>query len=117
MHEMSIVSNILDIIRQEMEKHGCTTLRKVRIKHGRLANVVPEAMDFAWKALTTETEFESAEFESVEVPVVLRCHACGTEFTPENQKFVLAPCPECDEDLGHEVVSGRELFIEHMEAD
>ena len=49
MHEMSIVSSLLEMVKQEMQKNNATKLVLVRVKYGRLANLVPEAMTFAWK--------------------------------------------------------------------
>jgi hydrogenase nickel incorporation protein HypA/HybF len=114
---MSIVQNILEIIKQEMAKHDCSRLVRVKINHGKLSNVVPESLEFAWQALTIGTDFESATFEAEEIPLRLRCAQCGEEFEPESASLLLAPCPKCGEDLGHEVLSGRELYIDHLEAE
>lgn len=117
MHEMSIVQGLLDIIRQEMGRHGVTRLHEVKIVHGRLTNVVPEALDLAWEVLTKDTELEGASLATEEIPLRLRCGGCRAEFTPEHLSAVLAPCPLCAEQLGHEVVAGRELYIAHIEAE
>ncbi|WP_341860290.1 hydrogenase maturation nickel metallochaperone HypA [Desulfohalovibrio reitneri] len=114
---MSIVQNLLDLIRQEMATHNVSTLHSVKIKHGKLTHVVPEALDFAWEALTRDTEFEGAGLETEEVPLVLKCGGCGREFTPEGLAAMISPCPYCEEQIGHELVSGRELHIEHIEAE
>jgi hydrogenase nickel incorporation protein HypA/HybF len=50
-----------------------------------------------------------------ETPVVLRCRSCGREFTPEVPSAAFAPCPGCGEELGHTVLSGRELYIDYLE--
>jgi hydrogenase nickel incorporation protein HypA/HybF len=117
MHEMSLCLNLIDIIRQEMEKHGATRLLKVRVKHGQLANVVPEAMEFAFEACIRDTDMDGAELELEEVPLVLACSACGKEFTPEDENVLCTPCPECGEDFGHRVVSGKELYLDFLEAE
>jgi Zn finger protein HypA/HybF involved in hydrogenase expression len=46
-------------------------------------------------------------------PTLVRCRACGTEYSPENLKLV---CPKCKE-RKVEILSGRELFIENMEVE
>lgn len=117
MHEMSIVQGLLDIIRQEMGRHGVSRLHEVRIVHGRLANVVPEALDLAWEVLTMDTELAGARLTTEEVPLRLRCGGCRAEFSPEHLSAVLAPCSLCGEQIGHEVVAGRELYIAHIEAE
>ncbi len=116
MHEMSIVSSILAIVDQELANAGATKLLTVVVKHGRLTNIMPEALTFAWEALTRDTPHADSRLTAVEVPLVLRCFACKKEFTPEDN-LLIAPCPACGEELGHTLVSGRELFVERLEAE
>lgn len=97
-----------------MAKRGLETLLTVKIKHGRLSAIVPEALEMAFTALTMETRLADAKLILEETPVVLRCRACGREFSPEGAA-PFAPCPACGEELGHTVVSGRELYIEYLE--
>jgi hydrogenase nickel incorporation protein HypA/HybF len=35
----------------------------------------------------------------------------------ETTDYVFAPCPACGEEIGHTVVSGKELYIEYLELD
>ncbi len=117
MHEMSIVHSLLEIIGQELEKHEASKLLLVRVKHGRLANVVPEAMDMAWEVMTKDTPYDGAVLEMEEVPFRVRCGGCGQEFEPDADMILLMPCPECGEELGHVVISGKELYLDHLEAE
>jgi len=115
MHELSIVQSLLAIIEDEMVKHGKHKLITVKIKHGRLAAVVPEALETGFEVLTINTPFAGAKLVTEQTPVVLRCRSCGREFSPERASAAFAPCPQCGEELGHEVLSGRELYIEYLE--
>lgn len=117
MHEMSIVTSILSLVREEMCKHGVTRLYKVRICCGELSNVVPDALTFAFEALTAGTELEGAVLETERVPLTLRCGACGQVFAPEEQRVLATSCPVCYECFGHVVVTGRELHLQHLEAE
>ena len=117
MHELSVITSLLSIVDEELKKHQLNKLRVVRIRHGALANVVPEAMSFAFEALTRDGPFEGARLELEEEPVVLRC-ACGASFSPEQKReLIFAPCPACGETLGHTVEKGRELYLQHIEAE
>ena len=60
MHEMSVVTSLLSIVREEMEKHDVHRLLLVRVRYGALSNIVPEALSFAFEALTAGTDFEGA---------------------------------------------------------
>ena len=117
MHEMSIAQSLLDIIKQEMEKHNLTKLIKCKVVYGRLSQIVPEALDFAFEVLTKGTEFEDAQLVTEMIPLSLRCSACGEEFAPDTANVAFAPCPKCDEEFGHEVLTGRELYLQDMEAE
>lgn len=114
MHEMSLIQSMLDILVEEKKKHGLSKVHKVNVVNGALAGAVTDALTFAWEALTPGTEFDGVELVIREVPVKLRC-SCGNEFEAQSPRY--APCPECDEVLGHQVLQGKELYIENIEAD
>ncbi len=114
MHEMSIAQNILDIIHQELRKHNCVKLSHVKICCGALSQVVPDSLQFCFEALIKGTVHEGACLELEEVPLVLRCHNCQKDFQPDE---VMTPCPSCNTTIGHEVVTGRELYVAHLEAE
>ena len=99
MHEMSVVTSLLSIVREEMEKHDVHRLLLVRVRYGALSNIVPEALSFAFEALTAGTDFEGAVLETEEVPITLK------------------PCPACGEQYGHSMETGRELYVQHIEAE
>ncbi len=115
MHELSIVQSLLAVIEDEMAKHGKQTLIAVKVKHGRLSAIVPEALAMAFEVLTMDSRLAGARLDLEEIPVRLRCRACGGEFTPQHRAVPFAPCPSCGEELGHTVLSGRELYIEYLE--
>lgn len=117
MHELSIAQNIAEIVTQEMDKHGLTSVKVVRIKHGRLTTIVPEALEMGWMAVTRETPLEGSEIETIEVPLVLKCPGCEKTFEAEGEIAIFGPCPHCDEQAGHTVESGRELYIENIEGE
>lgn len=118
MHEMSLTLGLLDIVREEMRKHGAKKLVLVRLRCGALANVVPEALSMAFEVLTDGTEFAGARLEMVEEPLRLACGKCGKEFGPEaSAAAMFTPCPACGEEIGHKVLAGKELYIDHLEVD
>lgn len=118
MHEMSLTAGMLDIVRQEMQKHGATKLLYVRLRCGALANVVPEALTMAFEVQTAGTDFDGAKLELIEEPLVLACGGCGKEFSPPATRAALfSACPHCGEDIGHSVLSGKELYIDHIEVE
>ncbi|MFP4070835.1 MAG: hydrogenase maturation nickel metallochaperone HypA [Desulfovibrionales bacterium] len=117
MHELAIAESLVNLIQQELEKHGATKLLKVRVKHGALATVVPEALQMSFEALTRDTNLEGAVLETEEIPLIVRCRECGEEFTPEEGDAFIMPCPKCGAEFGHEVIQGKELYLDHLEAE
>lgn len=118
MHEMSIAQSILDIVAQEMEKNGLTRLIRVKVCHGSLTNTVSEAMETCFMALTVKTPMENAVFELQTIPARYKCFSCRHEFSPpEDSNRLLVPCPACNEEFGHTVLAGKELYIEYIEAE
>ncbi|MEG1610827.1 MAG: hydrogenase maturation nickel metallochaperone HypA [Bilophila sp.] len=117
MHEMSVVTSMLSIVRDEMAKHAVSHLLLVRVRYGALSNIVPEALSFAFEALTANTDLAGAVLETEEMPVTLRCGKCDTVFTPEGKDRFFTPCPACGEQNGHRMESGRELYVQHIEAE
>jgi hydrogenase nickel incorporation protein HypA/HybF len=107
----------LALVDEELKKHQLNRLLVVRVRHGALANIVPDAMRFAFEVLTQDGPFEGARLELDEEPIVLRC-SCGARLSPEQQNELLfAPCPACGATLGHTVETGRELYLQHIEAE
>ncbi len=121
MHEMAIAQGLMDIVRQEMKKNGVKTLLKVKVRAGRMNAIVPEALQLCFDMLLQDTPWPGAILEIETVPIKLKCPKCSTIFSPEEQDFlgsiIQAPCPECGTEIGHEMVEGKELLIEYIEAE
>ncbi len=113
---MAIAENILHIVTQELEKHQCNKLLMVRVRYGALSQVVADSLQFCFEALLKDSPYEGARLELEEVPLILRCGSCEQEFTPEYGE-VFEPCTHCNANLGHEVVQGKELYIQHIDAE
>lgn len=117
MHEMSVVTGMMKIIREEMTRHNVKRLLLVKVRCGVLCNVVPEALTFAFEALTAGTDLEGARIELDSVPVQMACRECGTAFQPAEQEGFYLPCPQCGNRIGHRILSGNELYIEYIQAE
>ena len=117
MHEMSIADALTRIVETEMANHGLRTVRRIKIRHGALSTMVPEALDLAFEAMTRGTPLEGAVLEYEKVPLTMQCSKCGATFTPEVQSLHFAPCPSCNEEFAHTVLSGKELNIDQIEGD
>jgi hydrogenase nickel incorporation protein HypA/HybF len=111
MHEMSLVQNIIDIVVQEMERHGVEQLRAINLAVGRMSAVVPEQMTLCYEILTSNTPLAGTVLNIRLVPITYQCLDCEKEFPSEG---IASQCPFCrSENL--EMIFGRELKIESIE--
>jgi hydrogenase nickel incorporation protein HypA/HybF len=113
MHETALALSILDIVVEKCREAGGNTVDSVRLRIGKAAGVMPEALTFAFDASKAATVAENARLEIEPVPVGGVCHDCKKEFIAENAPYVFA-CPLCGS-LSFEIKTGREMEIVDME--
>ena len=120
MHELAIAESLITIIKEEMSKRNLTKLHTVKIVHGQISAIVPEALSAAFEMLTFNTPLADASISMDMQPLKVRCGHCQTEFSPSqeyDEPLVIMPCPHCATQIGHEIISGRDLYIDHIEAE
>jgi hydrogenase nickel incorporation protein HypA/HybF len=107
-HELSLADAVVAIARDHARGRRVSA---VEVKIGRLRQVVPEALDFAFGLVAAGTEVEGAELRVEHVPVRVSCARCAVE--SEADEFPLA-CSSCGS-LDVDVVAGDELLVESLE--
>jgi hydrogenase nickel incorporation protein HypA/HybF len=112
-HEMGIVSEVLVAVVEASERAGAVRINSVRATVGELTAIVPDALQFAWEALTPGTLAEGAVLEITETSARSRCLECGTEFA--HGRFDRL-CPSCG-GFACEVLAGNELRVDDMDVD
>lgn len=112
MHEVGIIESALDVIRREAERHQAAQVARVVLRIGALSGVEPEALRFAFAAVTPGSVAEGAELEIELIPARAHCHACDADFTVDTG-FIFQ-CPRCSA-LSGDVRSGRELELARLE--
>ena len=111
MHEMSIAQSIVDIVREEMDRHKVEKLRVINLVVGKLTAVVPSHLNLCFRILVDKTDLESTLLNIREVPLGYECSACGAWFETES---VALTCIECGRD-NPTLLQGRELAVENIE--
>lgn len=113
MHELAIAESILTSVEQEIERRQLPAVQKIVVRVGALSGVVPEALQFSFEAIRTDTALAETRLEIEWVDVHGFCRSCGREFDVEDLLFA---CPICGSG-GIEVTRGQELEIAYLEVD
>jgi hydrogenase nickel incorporation protein HypA/HybF len=107
MHELALAESIVDAVAEHV---GDARVVAVRLRVGRLAAVLPEALCFCFEVCAEGTPLEGASLHITDAPGRGVCRACGAEIEMGD---LLATCP-CGS-AGVEVIGGRDLRIESVE--
>lgn len=110
---MAIAQGILDIALDTAARNNAAKILRVSLLVGQLTEIEPESLRFCFSALAAETPAEGASLEITVVPLTGRCRDCGGEFAIDHYRFY---CPECNS-AAIEILSGRELKVEHLEVE
>ena len=112
MHELSLASNIINIVSRELKARSISfdKLKTVKIVVGKLMQVVPDSLHYALEITGKDIGFSEACYEIAVKPVELACNDCL-------ERFVVAEfdmrCPKCASDSVN-VIGGREFLIEKI---
>jgi len=113
MHEFAIAENILEVVHRTAREAGASHVGRVRLKVGVFTSIHVDSLRFALEVLARGTPSEGCALEVEEVPMTVRCGACGVvSCAPE----ILVECPACGA-TGVEVTGGRELSIVSIDAE
>jgi len=101
----------LTVALDQARKAGASRVLVIRLRIGALSGVVPEALEFAFEALTPDTMAEGAQLDIEHVPARFWCSACNHEFQSDT---MYADCPGCQRPSG-DLRAGREMELASLE--
>jgi hydrogenase nickel incorporation protein HypA/HybF len=114
MHELSIVSSIVDSVNETLTAYPGAKVKEVRLRVGSLAAVIEDSLQFCYGIATEGTLLEGSKLVVKMLPVVMHCDRCGQDVEIDGvQSFRCSQCGEPVSDLRQ----GRELEIESIEID
>lgn len=109
MHELALCGSILRIA--DRARAG-RPVAAVNVRVGRLRQVVPETLEHCWGLVVAGTPLAGSRLVFEQVPVTLRCRACGA-VTTVGRDPVLA-CASCGSaDTG--VLTGEEFLVDSLD--
>ena len=113
MHEMGIISGVLDAVNASASDAGALRVTSVNLRIGEMTEAIADALEFAFEALSEGTLSEGAELSIEWVGPHSLCLECANEF--DHDRFHRT-CPSCG---SYETVllEGRELEIASIEVD
>lgn len=114
MHELGIMTGVMESARTAAEDAGALRLLGVTLSVGEMTEAIEDALQFAFEALCEgDPFFEGAQLTVNMVAPESRCLECGAVFT--HDRFHMF-CPACDS-FATELLHGRELQIDSIEVD
>jgi hydrogenase nickel incorporation protein HypA/HybF len=108
MHELAIAQSVIDIAARHA---GDARVAKVELRVGRLRQVVPSTLEFAFALASPETPVEGAVLELHEVEAAGLCRDCGMETPLPDFPLTCRRCGGFD----IEVIRGEELVVDALE--
>ncbi|MBN1595106.1 hydrogenase maturation nickel metallochaperone HypA [candidate division FCPU426 bacterium] len=113
MHEFSLCQGLVESILEEMSRLQPPPRRLLaaRVVIGRLRQVVPDYMQWAYAVLVKDTAAAGSELLVRTTPVRAKCPDCGWE---GELALTFFACPVCSS-AGIEIVNGLELYLENLE--
>ncbi|RME16071.1 MAG: hydrogenase maturation nickel metallochaperone HypA [Alphaproteobacteria bacterium] len=111
MHEMALAESVVSIAEREARRAGAERITSVRLEIGALSHVVPEAMRFAFSAVSRGSLAEGARLDILRVPGRAWCHDCGREI---EISALGDACPACG-GYSVQVTGGQEMRVKDLE--
>jgi hydrogenase nickel incorporation protein HypA/HybF len=112
MHEVGIIESTLEVIRREAQAHAASHVARVVLRVGAISGAEPDALRFAFEAVTAGSIADGAELTIEIVPARAHCAACREDFVIDHG-FIFS-CPRCQA-LSGDVRSGRDLHLARLE--
>lgn len=104
---------VLDTCHDECQKANAKKITRITLTVGERSGVVISALEFAFTALTKDTNAEGAKLVIESVPCKGVCLQCNNEFFSSAEGFLI-----CDRCGGYgRVISGQELNVTSIEVE
>ncbi|MBQ7242756.1 MAG: hydrogenase maturation nickel metallochaperone HypA [Bacilli bacterium] len=114
MHELSIISNVIDTLNEFFKTHPVTKVHSVTLSVGTVSGVVPHYLTDAWDWFTKKEELYAGSKLKIEpIHAYTTCLDCGEVYDTIQYAKI---CPKCQSE--HTVLKqGNELLIKEVEAE
>jgi hydrogenase nickel incorporation protein HypA/HybF len=111
MHELSIAYEINSIVDQYVKAEEKKLIKSVRIRVGKLQNILPDSLIFCFEAINSSGDSAGPKLEIEQVPITIECDECGSVNEVEDYTFNCINCGSTDIRL----ITGNELAVKEIE--
>ena len=112
MHELELGQSIVNAVLLEVQKATpFAKVLKATIVVGKMRQVMPDYLKFAYQTLSEGTAIEGSQLEIRFTPILCTCSQCGKKNEIPAKGFI---CPFCKSSTG-KISGGRELYLESLE--
>ena len=105
------MKSALDLAFNQVQAAGARRIHRLSLRVGAMSGVVPDALQFAFEALSVGGPAEGAVLHIEPVPPGYECQTCGAVFDPDDE---LTACQHCGA-LGGRLCRGLELELTSLE--
>lgn len=110
MHELAIAEAILQQVLSLAEQHQAQKIQEVELLVGEMRQVVPEALETAFDAVTRGTLAQGAKLTQIHECLQLQCRQCGQSFPARQQDL---QCPGCGQ-ADVKITGGRDIILKSV---
>ncbi len=111
MHELSIAYEINGIIDQYVKAEQKRFIKSIRIRIGKLQNIIPDSLNFCFEAINSSGNSDGPKLEIEQVPITVKCNKCSSVNEIEGFTFSCIDCGSTD----IRVITGNELLLTEIE--
>lgn len=117
-----MMSQIVDVIFEEVEKHNAIDVKEVHLEIGELTFLGKEQMEFAYDVLSQNSILEKSKLTIKEKKAMVSCNSCdyegGIDYEDDISYHIIFPklsCPICGASV--KIVAGNECIIRDIVVD
>jgi hydrogenase nickel incorporation protein HypA/HybF len=112
MHEMPIAAAIVEQAVAAVAPHRATRIDVIEVEIGRMRQIVAEALQVVFAAVSQDTIAAGARLEITEIEMEAVCRRCEHHFCPEINLYI---CPNCHQ-ADVRIVAGNDMILKSVTA-
>ena len=116
MHEVSVMSSILEQVLKELDKHEVEKVEEVELVVGELTFLGQEQLMFAYEIMSRDTLLEGSELKIVTESLEVQCSSCDysgpADYLDDEEYHRSVPvlhCPKCSGKVS--IVKGKRCGV------